>query len=129
VAARDTDTPPYSYPVAVAAGLFCTWSSVLLGRHLSVLFEPWQRDLGFVGLTTVAAGHLVLGGVFGMMWPEKTWRWGVWLCLVPVGLVSLLEPDVSLFFRVVALTLAPACAGAYAAARVHLKYVAVNESG
>ena len=123
MAARDKDVPTYCYVIAVVAGVCYTWGSFQAANVVTQLFDRWERGLSFVGLITFAAAHVVIGGVFGLMWPERTWRWGVWLCLVPVCVVALTEPDASVFFWVVALTLAPACAGAYAAARVHLKYV------
>ena len=123
MAARDKDVPTYSYVIAVVAGLCYTWGSFLTASVVTQLFDSWERGLGFLGVITFAAAHVVIGGLFGLLWPERTWRWGVWLCLVPVCLAALTEADASIFLWVVALTLAPACAGAYAAARVHLKYV------
>jgi MFS family permease len=123
VATRDKDVPTYSYVVAVVAGMCYTWGSFLTATVVTQLFDGRERGLSFLGAVTFAAAHVVIGGVFGLLWPEKTWRWGVWLCLVPVCLGSLFETYVSAFFWFLALTLAPACTGAYAAARVHLKYV------
>jgi MFS family permease len=123
VAARDVDVPRYTYPLAVVAGVCCTGAAFAFATLVTHVFDRWERGLGFIGAVVVASAHVLIGGLFGMLWPEKKWRWGVWLCLVPVCLVSASDPDVTAFFWVVVLTLAPACAGAYVAARVHLKYV------
>lgn len=126
MATRHKDVPRYSYLIAVVAGVCYTWFSFLVAASVSQLFDRWAHGLTFLGAVTFAAAHVIIGGLFGLLWPEKTWRWGVWLCLVPVFTASVMESEAVVFFGVVALTLAPACAGAYVAARVHLKYVDVE---
>ena len=126
MAARDADVPRYAYPLAIVGGLCFSWFSFLVAAIVTQVFDSWERGLGFLGTVVFAASHVLVGGLFGMLWPERTWRWGVWLCLVPMCLAALTEADVTIFLWVVMLTLAPACAGAYAAARVHLKYVDVE---
>ncbi|MDT5269354.1 MAG: hypothetical protein QOH49_1540 [Acidobacteriota bacterium] len=123
MAARVEDVPTYSYLIAVVGGACYTWCSFLTATVVTQLFDRWERGLSFVGAVTFAVAHLFVGGVFGLLWPKKTWRWGVWLCLMPVCRGSLFETDVPAFFWLLALTLAPACAGSYVAARVHLKYI------
>ena len=121
--AKGRKVPRFAYPLAVVGGVAFSWISFLLANSVASALGEWEYNHGYAGAVVFAAAHLVIGGLFGLLWPERTWRWGVWLCLVPVCLVSLTEKDVSVFFWVLALTLAPACAGAYAAARVHLRYV------
>ena len=121
--AKGDDVPRFAYPLAVVGGVGFSWVSFLFASSVASALGVWEHKYGYVGAVVFAAAHLVIGAVFGMLWPERTWRWGVWLCLVPVCLVSLTEREASVFFWVLALTLAPACAGAYAAARVHLRYV------
>jgi len=123
VARRYKDAPTYAYVIAVVGGVCYTWASFLTAATVAHFFDWWERNSSFTGAAVFAAAHLFIGGVFGLLWPARTWRWGVWLCLVPVCLGALFEEDAGAFFWFVALTLAPACAGAYAAARLHLKYV------
>ena len=123
MAARDRDVPRYAYLLAVVGGLCYTAVAVAAASFVAQTFDRGDPGPSLLALLTFAGAHLLIGGVFGLVWPERTWRWGVWLCLVPVCFGSLFESDVWMFFLLLALTLAPACAGAYAAARVHLKYV------
>ncbi|MFL6334087.1 MAG: hypothetical protein ACJ754_12310 [Pyrinomonadaceae bacterium] len=121
--AKDDDVPRFAYLLAVLGGVVYTWFAFFLANSVAMALGEWEYHYGYLGAVVFAAAHLVGGGLFGLLWPERTWRWGVWLCLVPVCVVSLAQREVTIFLWVVALTMAPACAGAYAAARVHLKYV------
>lgn len=137
MAGRSEDVPRYAYPLAIAAGsvglafiyaLADFISMSLLGHYLvkfaygSVYSLRWTAAM-------FAVSHAVLGALFGLVWPEKTWRWGVWLCALTTLLVSLELRNVWYFLLWEAVTLAPACAAAYAAARFHLRYAKVEESG
>ena len=137
MAARDGDVPRYSYVLAVCAGLFglpAVYGLVdcLAARSLGDFIaggpvSDYRAAFAAAGL--FALGNAVLGAAFGLWRPEKTWRWGVWLCALPTVFVSLLADGVWEFLAWEALTLAPACLGAYAAGRLHLQYVAVDEAG
>lgn len=137
MAARSEDVPRYAYPLAMAAGTiglaFIAALADFLSRNLLGFFPVKFVDGGGGDLTWDAAmfavSHAVLGALFGLVWPEKTWRWGVWLCALTTCLASLLSRSVWYFLLWEAVTLLPACAAAYAAARLHLKYVKVGESG
>jgi hypothetical protein len=122
LARRYRDVPRYAYPLAVVGGLCYTGVAFAAASYVAE-FDRGMAGPSLLGLLTFAAAHLCVGGLFGLLWPERTWRWGVWLCAVPVCLLPWFDSDVWAFFLYLALTLAPACAGAYAAARVHLKYV------
>lgn len=137
MAARSEDVPRYAYPLAVAAGtvglafvyaLVDYLSRNLLGHHLEKFVDGGGYGLTWTALM-FAVSHMMLGALFGMVWPEKTWRWGVWLCVLTTLLASLLSKSVWYFLLCEAVTLAPACAAAYAAARFHLRYAEVEESG
>jgi hypothetical protein len=137
VAARSEDVPRYAYPLAVIAGtvglafifaLADFLSRNLLGHRLEKFAEGGGYGLMWTA-ATFAAGHALLGALFGMVWPEKTWRWGVWLCVLTTLFASLLSGSVWYFLLWEAVTLAPACAASYAAARLHLSYAEVEESG
>ncbi|HEY0174718.1 MAG TPA: hypothetical protein VGB98_27120 [Pyrinomonadaceae bacterium] len=135
MAARTEDVPRYAYPLAVAAGtvglafvygLADFLSRNLLGRHLA----DFITGGGLAGTAaTLAVAHAAFGALFGMVWPEKTWRWGVWLCAPSACVASLLSSSLWNFLLWEVASLPPACAGAYAAARFHLMYTAVEESG
>ncbi|MET0624165.1 MAG: hypothetical protein ABW250_14370 [Pyrinomonadaceae bacterium] len=137
MAARSEDVPGYAYPLALAAGTigvaFVYGLADFLSRHLLGHYLVKFSDDAGAGLTWTAAvfavAHAVLGALFGLLWPEKTWRWGVWLCAPTTLLASVLSESVWYFLLWEAVTLLPACACAYAAGRVHLKFAAVEESG
>ena len=123
MAARYRDTPHYSYLLALGAGLFA----------LPLVYVP----AGYAGvglgarplaMACLAVLHLVPGGAFGLLWPDITWRWGVWLHGVPAVLISFLAPGAWPLAGWLAMTMLPACAGAYAAARLHLAYVKIDDS-
>jgi len=122
---RGKDVPLFPHLLAAAGGCLFSWVALFFSLSLSGMLdgEPW--GIGLIGAAALAVAHALIGGVFGIAWPEKSWRWGVWLCVVPVCFVSFFGREASVFLWVVALMLAPACAGAYAAARVHLKYTDV----
>ena len=137
VGARNADVPRYSHLIAVAAGLFGLpfiyaladfVAGGLLGDFLAGFEDVSYTDV-LPYAVFFAAAYAVLGAVFGLAWPEKTWRWGVWLCALPLCLVSFIAGGAWGFLAWVAVTLLPACLGAYVAGRFHLKYVAVDESG
>ncbi len=137
MAAPGEDVPRYAYPLAVAVGL-CGLPFVyalidFLARNL-LRDDLWGLvDEGYGGLTwpalMFAVSHAALGAGLGLVWPEKTWRWGVWLCVLPTCAASLLSANVWYFLLWEAATLLPACAGAYAAGRLHLKFAEVEEPG
>jgi hypothetical protein len=137
VAARSEDVPRYAYPLAMAAGTvglaFVYALADFLSRNLLGLYLEKFADGGGRGLTWTAAvfavSHALLGALFGLVWPEKTWRWGVWLCVLTTLLASLLSKNVWYFLLWEAVTLAPSCAASYAAARFHLRYAEVEEAG
>jgi hypothetical protein len=137
MAARDADAPRYAYVLAVCVGLFALPAAfALVDRMAAGSLDDFITGAPVMSYRAagVAAGlfalaNAVLGAAFGLAWPEKSWRWGVWLCAVYVCLVSYVAYGLSDFLAWTALTLAPACLGAYAAGRLHLQYVAVDESG
>lgn len=124
---RGKNVQLFPHLLAVVGGLLYTCFALLFCLSLSEMFDGAPRSgMGFIGKTVLAIAHALIGGVFGFVWPEKGWRWGVWLCVVPVCFVSFFGREASVFFRVVALMLVPACVAAYVMARVHLKYTDVN---
>ena len=137
MAARDAVAPRYAYVLAVCVGLFALPAAfALVDRMAAGALDDFitgapVRDYraACVAAGLFALANAVLGAAFGLAWPEKSWRWGVWLCAVSVCLVSYIAYGLWDFLAWTALTLAPSCAGAYVAGRAHLKFTAVDESG
>lgn len=125
---RGKDVQLFPHLLAVAGGLLFTCGALFFSVSLSRLFDDASMgSMGFVGRTAFAVAHALIGGVFGLVWPEKSWRWGIWLCAVPFCYISFFGREAaSMFLWVVALMLIPACAGAYVMARIHLKYTDVS---
>jgi hypothetical protein len=122
MAMRNPEVPALSYPVAVVIGLFGSPFMYMAARFVAEVYDSGYRDFGPAVSASFGVIHLVLGAVFGLVWPEPRWRWGVWLCGLPACVVSYLQPDAWFFANWVAMTVLPACAGAQLAARLHLRY-------
>ena len=119
MAARHRDVPRYSYLLALAAGLFG-----LSLFYVSANSASHSRPLTMACFAVLQA---VPGAAFGLVWPDIKWRWGVWLWGVPAVLVSFVAPDPWFLAGWLAMTVLPACAGAYATAQLHLRYVRIDE--
>jgi hypothetical protein len=119
------DVPLFPHLLAVFGGFLFTCIALFFSLYLSGMFDDEARGIGPIGTTAFASAHVLIGAVFGFISPEKGWRWGVWLCAVPVCFTSIFGREAYIFLWVVALTLAPSCAGAYVASRVHLRYTRV----
>ena len=137
MAASDEDVPHLSYLFAVCAGLaalpFIHVAAYYGGGDLLSFLAEGSADFDYGSVggagAVFALSHAALGAFFGLLWPEKTWRWGVWLCGLPSLVACFAARDGLAFLTWEALTLLPACAVAYAAGRAHLKFTAVDESG
>jgi hypothetical protein len=119
VAARHRDVPRYSYLLALAVGLF--------GLPLIYASAHYASSSWPLTMLCFAVLNVVPGAAFGLVWPDIKWRWGVWLCGVPIVLVSFLAPNVLYLAGWLAMTVLPSCAGAYATAQLHLRYVRIDE--
>ena len=137
MAAGEEDVPHLSYLFAVCAGLvalpFVHVAAYYFGGDLPSFFAEGPADVSHGGAGRAGAifvlSHAALGAFFGLLWPEKTWRWGVWLCGLPSLAACFVARDGLAFLTWEALTLLPACAGAYAAGKAHLKFTAVDDTG
>ena len=125
---RGADVPKLSYPVALVLGLFGPPFLNTAGGFVTVFAEEGYDAWGMVVASAFILLNTVLGAAFGLMWPEVKWRWGVWLYGLPACLLSLEAPGLWFFTVWAALTLLPACAGAHAAGKAHLKFTAVDET-
>ena len=121
MAAKYKDTPPYSYLLALAVGLF--------GLPIIYALTGYASYSPLVTMMCFAVLHAVPGAAFGLVWPDIKWRWGVWLCGVPAVIASFFAPSAWFMAGWLAMTVLPACAGAYATAQLHLKYVEVDDTG
>ena len=119
MAVRDKDTPPYSYLLALALGL--------CGLPLIYALASYGSYSPLVTMACFAVLHAVPGAAFGLVWPDIKWRWGVWLCGVPAVVASFFAPSAWFMAGWLAMTVLPACAGAYATAQLHLRYVKVDD--
>jgi hypothetical protein len=129
MAAQGTTAPAYAYALAVVLGLVTlpyTYSLALIfGDERGAGAEPWVWVFFWVAC---AAAHAALGTIFGLLWPGRTWRWGVWLCGAPLCAVSFLEPGAAFYAGSVSVSLLPACACAYAGGRYGLKQAAAGQT-
>ncbi len=107
----------YSYAIAIVFGLLIAF---FLTPLLQVDGAAWIR-----GLCLMAAVSAVLGLGFGVTFPDKSWRWGLWLVspFWVLILLSLLFAGMFYMFLVRDLPLlivvtATACGGAYLGARI-----------
>ena len=123
---RNGDVPWFSYGFAVVAGLIVLPFTFLLTSLLAELLDVGPEGFASVFPPALVVSYAILGSAFGFVWPESTWRWGVWLSAAPVCFVSFFGLSAPFYVGWVALTLLPACAGAYAAARLHFKYIGVS---
>ena len=122
MAAHDSDTNWFVHALAVVAGTFAMLVPFLLTRLWGEPLSQFALDI----MMCFSATYAVLGAVFGFLWPESKWRWGVWVSVVPVILFSFMGGGALRFLLFAGLTLFPACAGAYTAARFHLNYTRTN---
>jgi hypothetical protein len=120
--ARPSEAHPFAYVVAIVAGLFALAAPLLIASILADTHSGYTR--AFFAVCT--ATYALLGAAFGFIWPDSSWRWGVWVSVAPATLFSFFGGGVSYFIVLLGLTLLPACAGAYAGARLHLKFTKVN---
>ena len=124
----DHATPPSLYVLAMAVGLaglpfIFLLAGFVISPHAAGGDWSWSAQAWF------AVGYAVLGALFGLVWPEPTWRWGLWLTAMPLCLVYLLDLGGWVWLGLAVQTALPACSAAYAAARLHLKYAEVDEEG
>ncbi len=66
----------------------------------------------------------IVGLILGFVWPEKSWRWGVWICvpiILLVGLSVLFAGNVDAFLKkdlpVMLVAFVASCVGGFLGAR------------
>ena len=125
---RTAHAPRLFYALATLVG-FCglplSFAVVSLGLggarpDFLTLILGEGRGAWLAGVAVFAAPQGLLGALFGYALPEAGWRWGVWLTALPLCLLTFFAPAAGFFLHAAALTVLPACAGAYAGARLRL---------
>jgi hypothetical protein len=101
--------------LAVCAGVFVIFIALLFAKVFMGILGTGPREAWLVILPIVFVAYLGAGAFFGLMWPAKSWRWGVWVSLLPFVWASFTSPFVVL--ALAGMVVLPACAGALAAAR------------
>ncbi len=120
--------PPVLYVLAMTAGLVGLPFMFLLADFVVGPHGAGGGDSA-ASAGWFAVGYAALGAVFGLLWPESSWRWGLWLTALPLFLVFLFDPGVWVWLGWAAQVALPACSAAYALSRLHLRYAAVEETG
>ena len=135
--ARNADAPGVLYVLAALIGFCALPLSFAVLSHgygmesarldflmdfLALLSDRREGSGAWLaGVLVFAAPQGVLGALFGYAWPQAGWRWGVWLTAAPLCLLAFVVPVAGFFLSAAALTTLPACAGAYAGARLHAR--------
>ncbi len=120
--------PPVLYVLAMTAGLVGLPFMFLLSDFVVGPHGAGGGDSA-AAAGWFAVGYAALGAVFGLLWPESSWRWGLWLTALPLLFAALLGPGAWVFAGWAAQTMLPACSAAYALSRLHLRYTAVEGTG
>ena len=79
--------PKYAYILGVIFGL------------LAFVF-PAMFPISFP--LALAIVYLILGGIFGFIWPKESWRWGLWIVgpmIVLLSLSVLFAGQMDVFFK------------------------------
>jgi hypothetical protein len=101
--------------IAVGVGVFVMFLALLFARFFMEILGVGPREAWLVSTAVVFVAYAGAGAFFGLMWPAKSWRWGVWVSLLPFVWASFTSPFVVL--ALAGMVVLPACAGALAAAR------------
>jgi hypothetical protein len=101
--------------VAVGAGVFVMFIALLFAKFFIVILGAGPREVWLVIPAVLCVAYLGAGAFFGLMWPAKSWRWGVWVSLLPFVWASFMTPFMAL--ALAGMVVLPACAGALAASR------------
>jgi hypothetical protein len=108
--------PIYAYILAVVVGVGC------------LIFTAPQSFF------IVALVYLLAGFLFGIFWPIKSWRWGLWIAgpiLAFLGLSVLFSGYLNSFLKndlpILIITVTAACIGAFISAWFRKRHTAVQQ--
>ncbi|MBV8858182.1 MAG: hypothetical protein JOZ02_14725 [Acidobacteria bacterium] len=127
---RSVNVPQGAYLLAAMAGLAGLPLMYLLANLAEVASFYYGEPVAlYAAVALLGLGYAILGAAFGFLWPVASWRWGVWLCAGPTCAVPFVTSDARVFLAWALLTLLPACAGAYALARVNRRRARAQLNG
>jgi hypothetical protein len=118
---RSVNVPQGAYILAAVAGLAGLPLMYLLANFAAMSAWGHSHTLAMAA-ALLGLGYVVLGAAFEFLWPLAAWRWGVWLCVAPICAAPFFTSDGRVFLAWASLTLLPACVGAYAARKLHLRH-------
>jgi len=68
----------------------------------------------------VGIASLIVGLVFGFVWPKKSWRWGFWICspmIILIGISVVFGGNLTAFLKydlpIILVGLVAACSGSF----------------
>ncbi len=119
--------PKYPYVLAVLAGVFLLFFAVVYAVYVPNVFgaSRWERLIVFAAF--LFAAYAVAGAFFGFVWPDKSWRWGVWVSTLPYIWSCFFRPFLMLVM--LCAVVLPACVGSLAAARLRLRRSGASLAG
>lgn len=118
---RSAAAPAYAYALAVVAGLLLAPYMYALAQLLGGVSRDGYATMWAFFWAAFAVAYATLGAAFGLLWPGRTWRWGVWLSAAPLCAASFFSPGAAFYAGLILASLLPSAACAYAAGRYGLK--------
>jgi hypothetical protein len=115
MASESAKTTRFVNVIAVGAGVVVMFLSLLFAKLVMNILGAGPYGAWLVLTPVVFVAYLGAGAAFGLVWPAKSWRWGVWVSLLPFVWASFTTPFVAL--SLAGMAVLPACAGALAASR------------
>lgn len=117
-----TKTPKYAYVLAILAGV-----------PAFIIASIGASSLGTL-LVSIFIIFLLAGGLFGFLWPNESWRWGLWIAgplVALLGLSVLFAGQLDVFLQkdlpVLLLSITAACLGSFISARYKGKHSAATK--
>lgn len=109
----------YPYVLAVLVGASLLFFAVVFAVYVADAFAAGRGERLIVIATFLFAVYAVTGAFFGFMWPGRSWRWGVWVSVLPFVWSCFFRPYSML--SMLCTVVLPACAGSLAASRLRLR--------
>ncbi|MGB7923636.1 MAG: hypothetical protein WCF57_10370 [Pyrinomonadaceae bacterium] len=110
--------PLSAYLFALAMGTLAFFGTVSLVMLIFMATPPFPLWIDPFFLPLFAVSYLLMAALFSLLWPDVSWKWGLWLslpCLLAVSLVYLVNtPDgagiLHTIIGTLLIVLLPACA-------------------
>jgi uncharacterized membrane protein len=126
MAAQDAKATTIVYLLAIAFGLMVAVPALTFAKFLSGILNTHPHNWWFIFAPVMFLTYAGVGAFFGLSWPSKSWRWGVWASLLPFIWASFVDPAAVLLLA--GIVVLPACAGALAASRYQLRRIAARHA-